>query len=858
MTDLVLPRPRLSDTLREAKAPIVVVQAPTGYGKTTLVRDWLASCGATASPVIWVPLTAEPASATAFWTYVIESAERLGAIGATCRQEVIEDLESHDDRVAALVRLLRKDHSLVLVLDAYENLHQFTDSIDQDLLRLAQMALGFRVIVTTRAPTALADPARALRGLVALINADDLAFTIDETRDLLHLANSDEGLRGQADQIQQETRGYPLAIRAFTVTGRHPIRARTRDQSWGELVAQDLRTQLEDSQLLEFAARTSVPPYFDEALAVALAHEGDAGAMLDRLEWNGYGRWIPHAPGTPVFQYVETFRDVMRADLEQNDPRSYRSTAARCAAWLHQEGQHDEAFGMAIQGEDYHLASTVYMSVLLSSPESYTTDRLNRQMQDVSRETLNQYPLLAFARGIALLSNPATRASAGPYFVRTAEQTGVDWRGLDPNSSFFQRVAKSACLRYIGRYREAAPAAAAAYDFYRVVDMADEARLVELRPIGLRQIAYSLFQAGQFGLAAQAASEAIDSARVSWSRNYTVVYAAGLAAIEGRVKDSARFATLVDPDAWPRDHAYTFVNALGRVGAATRQLERQEYAATLAEYEGCDGFLDTAEFWPFITWTRLHAHLARGTAASELHRITNALAAQPMPPGSGDNVGTAMLRGLLAMGWLAAGNRAAAQDQLNQAADWPAQVAPAQMLALLDSGDALDALHQLPALESAGGHTVRSEIALLTFGAAAAVRAGRVPTATTLLQRAAALHHEHGVRAHLIFLTTQDLAALRVLARSAGTAAVEYLFADIRSVRLDTAPRYPALTSRERTVVQALAVHRRRVDVANALHVSPETVKSQVASIYRKWQVNSRGGVIERAIELGELTPGPK
>lgn len=841
--------------------PILLLQAPTGFGKTTLVRSWvsdgLGDHDGSETPVVWMPLSAEPTTVTAFWTGVVTRTRGLGLLDGAEAEAAIARLETRADPVPILVDLLHDRGPVVVVIDAYENLHDLTEEIDTTLLRVCELALDLRLIVTTRGPTSLADPEHRLRGRVSLLTEKDLAFTEAETRAFLRLADAEEAVVSSAGRIHRESRGYPLAVRAASLPGLRPSRP-DGGHGWGELVARDLRARLAEDDLRRFAASTSIPPYFDRALAAELAGASVPPEAIDRmlgeLEWHGYGRWIPYAPDAPAFQYVETFRDVMRADLEETDPEDYRRAAGVAARWLHRDRQHEQAFVLALRAEDYALASVVFLSVLLSTVESYTTDRLASELQPLSRETLHRYPLLAGARGVALFSNPATQASAGPYFVRIAEQSGVNWRGLEPPVSFCLRVAKSACLRYIGRYREAAAAARQALDYYRSVEIADEPTMVELRPMGLRQLGYSLFQAGDVESAARVIDEAIDTARVPWSRNYTAVYGVGFAAIEGRTRDSARLAELVDPDAWPRDHAVTFVNALGRVGAATRHLDAFDPRAALAEYDGCESFLDTAEFWPFVTWTRLHARLALGEAGGELHWVTDALRALP-PPGIGDNLGTSMLRGLLALGWLTQGNLAETQEQLRRVTGWPGQVAPARLLTELVADKADRALHLLPTLEAEEGHTVRSTAALLTLGAAAAVRAGNDATAIALLNRATALYVGQGVRSHLLFVPAEDLASLRRLAGRCGPQTVEYLDVDVPGPLTGVGPAYPALTARELAVIEAYARCPRRADVAATLHVSPETVKSQLRSVYRKWEVNSRAGMLERAIELGALAP---
>jgi len=70
----VVHRPRLAGLLeRAADAPVVLVSAPAGFGKTTMLSSWLADGERV---VGWVALDDRDRRATSFWTYVLTALER--------------------------------------------------------------------------------------------------------------------------------------------------------------------------------------------------------------------------------------------------------------------------------------------------------------------------------------------------------------------------------------------------------------------------------------------------------------------------------------------------------------------------------------------------------------------------------------------------------------------------------------------------------------------------------------------------------------------------------------------------------------------------------------------------------------
>ena len=72
--DLV-PRPHLIERMGDALTrPLTLVSAPAGFGKTTLLGEWIGRCE---PRVAWVSLDEHDNDATCFWTYVIAALQKL-------------------------------------------------------------------------------------------------------------------------------------------------------------------------------------------------------------------------------------------------------------------------------------------------------------------------------------------------------------------------------------------------------------------------------------------------------------------------------------------------------------------------------------------------------------------------------------------------------------------------------------------------------------------------------------------------------------------------------------------------------------------------------------------------------------
>ncbi|WP_436697870.1 LuxR C-terminal-related transcriptional regulator [Nocardioides sp. BYT-33-1] len=867
---VLLSRARLHDALDGATTPLTVLAAPSGFGKTSLVRAWVDTlvppdpdadpAADPAAEVVWVTLENDLESRSAFWQTVLAAAGRVGIVDGTATG-LLTEIESSSDPAAVIARGLTGRDRPVLVVDAYEKVRAAAAQVDTDLLRLVRLVPRLRVVITTRTPGGLAGPARSLRGEVHVLTEDDLAFTLDETRDLV-AAFGDPRRADAAPALYTATHGYPLALRAALLArpqDRPRAAAGHRDPAWQALVAEDLRGQLARGAAYPFVLATSVPPYFDAELALELAAAlpgvtgpAEVKEILDDLEWNGFGRWIPFAPGHQVFQYVEPLRDAMLAEARRQPADEQRRAAERSASWLYRHGSYEAALEMAVGAGLFSIAARVYAAVVVTTQDATSAGLVDRHLASVPSRALTQFPALAFGRGLACFRDPSLRGAAADYFRISARWDGPRFANPTAGEYLLGYVAKVVSLRLLGRVEESGRAAAEALSFHERMPDGDRERVAFLGPMALRNLAYSQFLAGDPEGARDSTARAVAMATDPVVRNHTAVYAVGLGAFEGRTVEARSARSLLTPAAWRPGEDRSYANALGRIGEAILLLDDFDFAGAAAAFEATT-FRDTTEHWPLLTWTLLHAHIGLGTAAAEARRVEELLRRTPAPPVMGDSVGAAAVRGALAASWLAAGNHARATAVLRSRTRYAGQLAPAAALAGLLAGDAAGTLAALPAWEADRGHTARSLAALLVLGAAAAARTGQEEAAAALLERVLAQVGAGGAQLHLLYLPPEDVAALRrTAARRSSLAVQDHLAAPVPACFV-AAPTVVALTRQERAVLAALAQHPSRSELAAAMHLSENTVKTHLQRIYRKLGVSSRKAVIERAIELDLL-----
>lgn len=361
----VVDRPRLHRRLDLARLPaLTLVSAPAGFGKTTLLAEWLDETdrGASARPA-WVSLDPRDNDPTLFWSYLVAAvATPVPGVGEEARALLQGSTSSVDAVVTSLLNdLTTTSGEIVLILDDYHvvesiEVHESVRFLVEHLPSNVHLVLAGR-----------SDPPWPLAGLRARgelleLRGADLRFDAEEAatyfRDAMGLALTGADI----NVLEARTEGWITALQlaALSMRGRDDIAAFIEGFAGDDrfildyLVDEVLDRQTPDAR--DFLLRTCLLSRLSAELCDAVVERDDSKAMLDTLERANLFL-VPLDDRRLWYRYHHLFGDVLQARLVDEHPGLQTELHRRASEWHEQHDDRPEAIRHSLAGQDFERAA---------------------------------------------------------------------------------------------------------------------------------------------------------------------------------------------------------------------------------------------------------------------------------------------------------------------------------------------------------------------------------------------------------------------------------------------------------------------------------------------------------------------
>jgi LuxR family maltose regulon positive regulatory protein len=342
-----LPRKSLLEKLNSARQtgiPCVLVSAPAGFGKTTLVGDWGRSSGL---PFAWLALDEGDNLLLRFWRYVDAALQTIDSrIGESLRPALYSmQAPVIQQIITGLVNdVISIDKEFVLVLEDYHVIEQA--SIHESLSYLLDhLPSQMQLVITTRSDPPLNLARRRGRRQIFEIRANELRFTPEETAIFMNQAMLLDLTEAEITALDQRTEGWIAGLQMVALSmqdeaDRHAfVAAFSGDDRY---IADYLLEEVLQRQPVEFQRflqQTSILDRLNASLCDAVTGRQDSRAMLNMLERANLFI-VPLDNRREWFRYHHLFGELLQKSLRENHSTEEVAKLHRAAStWF--ESQND-------------------------------------------------------------------------------------------------------------------------------------------------------------------------------------------------------------------------------------------------------------------------------------------------------------------------------------------------------------------------------------------------------------------------------------------------------------------------------------------------------------------------------------
>jgi LuxR family maltose regulon positive regulatory protein len=464
-----VPRPELVGHLTSVTARLVLVDAPAGFGKTTLVAQWHLS-PAERRPFAWVSLDSGDHDPGRLWWHVVSALDRacpefgagniLGALRVQAPDFAGTVLPLLVNELAAL------PEPVVLVLDDCHTINEGS-SYDQIGFLLLHLPSAVQLVLITRVDPPL--PLARLRGTgdMVEIRAGELHFGSVQAAELVARAAGVELSEPDLADLVDRTEGWAagLYLAALSLRG-HPSPGSFICQFTGDsrFVLDFLTEEVfsrQPAEIQQFLARTAILGRFCAPLCDAVTGSANSSKIINILERENLFV-VPLDDSRQWFRYHHLFAQALRRQLDRTEPDIVPALHERASGWHRQSGSAGEAISHARAAGDVTGVIDLIAGNWYACVDSGQAATVQGWLASLGGSTISAHPLAAHcAAWVAALAGDRDSLRRWLPIVEMAQRDGVLPDGIRSLRSSAALLQGTFGFDGLGAMREAAARAVA-------------------------------------------------------------------------------------------------------------------------------------------------------------------------------------------------------------------------------------------------------------------------------------------------------------------------------------------------------------------------------------------------------------
>ncbi len=402
-------RPHLVSRLNDGLGrKLALVLAPAGYGKSTLLSEWVHQVSL---PAAWLSLESADNTPSRFWSYFVSALQTLPGMKEEFSGEDLVGLEgalpdsSLDEVLATLVdEIARVQTPFILILD---DLHLITDpGIHNGLVFLLEhlpaSADGMHLVVASRKDPPWPLARMRARAEIAEVRTRDLRFALDETAEFLNRVMGLTLSAGDIERLEQRTEGWiaGLQMAALSMQNREDIPAFLEKFSGSHrfvldyLIEEVLNQQPPD--VMDFLIKTSILNHLSAPLCDEVTgREGSQEVLINLEQSNVFlfslddeQRW---------YRYHPLFNDLLQKRLQTVQAAELPALHSKASAWYEANGFLRDAILHALEADDMKQVARLVSGNILILAEWEALPALLERFQGVRKEDICSRPWLCIS-----------------------------------------------------------------------------------------------------------------------------------------------------------------------------------------------------------------------------------------------------------------------------------------------------------------------------------------------------------------------------------------------------------------------------------------------------------------------------